>query len=210
MPQPPQQEPPPIATTLGKKGKARKRASKDKGTATNPAPSWPPKRTIQCDLCDVVSHASHTSPELPQLKSMVNETFPESDIPEVYVTIPDSIPKLKPLCTNHPCALCDFHGHYTHFFPCLEEYCSSLEALRQFEVECNESTTPLFSHLAPIHIPPYDVQIIGPWLEVPPDVSSNLPSAPSLVSTSIDPLSASSFVTPSYDVHANLSSHDEE
>ena len=87
--------------------------------------------------------------------------------PEVYVTIPDSVPNLKSLRTNHPCALCDFHGHYTHLCPHLEEYRSSLEALRQFEAKRNESTAPLFLHLssatpedtnAPIDILPYDVR----------------------------------------------------
>ena len=154
---------------------------------------------------------------------MVNEPFPESNIPEVYVTIPDSILKLKPLRTNHPCALCNFHGHYTDLFPCLEEYRSSLEALRQFEVERHESPAPFFLHLslatpedtdAPINFSPYDVEITGPWSEVHDEtsheVSPDLPSAPSLVSTSVDPLSTHSPATPSDDAHTNLSSHDEE
>ena len=37
VPQPPQQEPSPIVTTLGKKGKACKRASKEKVSMTNHA-----------------------------------------------------------------------------------------------------------------------------------------------------------------------------
>ena len=83
--------------------------------------------------------------------------------------------------------------------------------------------SPLFSHLAstppedtyaPIDIPSYDVEITGPWSEVPVetslDVSPELPSETTLVSTSVDPLSAYSSVIPCDDTHANLSSDDEE
>ena len=79
VPQPPQQEPPPIATASGKKGKACKRASKDKATLTDLAPPPPPK---PCALCDVVSHTTHTCPELPHIKLMVKVAFPKSTVPE--------------------------------------------------------------------------------------------------------------------------------
>ena len=46
VPQSPQEEPPPVVITSGKKGKARKGASKDKAAPTNPAPPRPPKHTI--------------------------------------------------------------------------------------------------------------------------------------------------------------------
>ena len=202
-------------TTLGKKGKAHKGASKDKAAPTNPTPPRPSKHTIQCALCDVAGDATHACPELPHLKSMVNEMFPESDIPEVYVTILDLVPKLKSLCTNHPFTLCDFHGHYTHLCPCLEEYRSSLEDILLFKAKRNESTTPLFAHFslakpedtnAPIDIPPPDVEMTEPsptifylsssmrpsvevTLETSPDVSLDIPSAITLGSTSVDPLS---------------------
>ena len=44
VPQSPQQEPPPVVTASGKKGKARKGASKDKATPTNPVPPQPPTK----------------------------------------------------------------------------------------------------------------------------------------------------------------------
>ena len=46
VPQSPQQEPPPVATALGKKGKARKGASKDKAAPKKPTPPRPPKHPI--------------------------------------------------------------------------------------------------------------------------------------------------------------------
>ena len=108
-------------------------------------------------------------PELPHLKILVNETFPDSDIPEVYVTVPDSIPKLKNLRTNHPCALCDFRGHYTHLCPRLDEYRSSLATYRQFKAAHDKipshlvaSSTPVGPKdlSTPIHIPPPVVETI--------------------------------------------------
>ena len=121
---------------------------------------------------------------------MINETFPESDIPEVYVTIPNSVPKLKSLRTNHPFTLCDFHGHYTHLGPRLEEYRSSLEAVHQFEAKCTNSTSPLFARFAsieledtnaPIDIPPPDVEMMKPsstisYLSSSTRPSGNIPS----------------------------------
>ena len=98
------------------------------------------------------------------------------------------------------------------------------------------STSPLFAHFsleklldmtAPIDIPPPDVEMtepsskifylssfMRPLVEVPldisPDVSLDLPSAITLGSTSVDPLSSYSSVTPCDDAHVNLSSHDDE
>ena len=111
----PPQGPTPVVPAPGKKGKARKGASNpDQAAPTTPTRPRPPKPSIQCALCNIVGHATHMCPEFPHLKILVNEAFPDSDIPEVYVTIPDSIPRFKTLRKNHPCALCDFHGHYTH------------------------------------------------------------------------------------------------
>ena len=47
-------------------------------------------------------------------------------------------------------------------------------------------------------------------LETSPDVVLDLPSAITLGSTSVDPLSAYSSVTPCDDAHVTLSSHDDE
>ena len=191
-----------MVTALGKKGKARKEeTNQDQASPTNPTPPRPPKRTIQCALCDIVGHATHTCPELPHLKALVNETFPESDLPEVYVTIPDSIPKLKTLCTNHPCALCDFHGHYTHLCPRLDEYHSSLDTYHQFKATHDK----IPSHLSvsstsigpeyiptPIHIPPPAIEPTEPSITILylssslRDNSPNLQPINSLGSPSVD------------------------
>ena len=80
---------------------------------------------------------------------------------------------------------------------------------------------------APIDIPPLDVKMsepattifylsssMRPLVEVPleasPDVLLELPSSITLDSTSVDPLSAYSSVTPCDDAHVTLSSHDDE
>lgn len=92
---------------------------------------------------------------------MVNETFPESDIPEVHVTILDSIPKLKNLRTNHPCSLCNFHGHYTHLCPRLDEYHASLATYHQFEPALARNPSSLtLDHLSTmITISPPDTEM---------------------------------------------------
>lgn len=190
-------------TTLGKHGKARRGASKDKATPTNPTPPRPPKHTIQCALCDVVGHATHTCPELPHLKTMVNETFPESDIPEVYVTIPDSIPKLKNLHTNHPCSLCDFYGNYTHLCPRLDEYRSSLAAYRQFKATLNHRPSSLApANLStPIHISHSNIEMTEPSA-----IISYLSSSPRFPTA--DPLVPSPNVLPDHSSDYPVTSHE--
>ena len=79
VPQPPPQKQTPIATALGKKGRAHKRASKNKASPTDHAPPPPPK---PYDLCDVIIHSTHTFPKLPRVKPMVDVSFPESTVPE--------------------------------------------------------------------------------------------------------------------------------
>jgi len=171
VPQPPQLEPTPVVKPSGEGGKARKKEPKEKATSRTTAPPQPPKCTTWCALCDVVSHATHTFPELPRLKPMVNEAFPESDIPKVYVTIPDLVPKLKSLCINPPCDLCDFHGYYTHLYPRLNDYYASLATVCQFKAMCNDFTSPLFASSASAEledmptstdIPPPDVEMMEP------------------------------------------------
>ena len=109
-------------------------------------------------------------------------------------------------------------------------------AVRQFEAKHNESTSPLFARFAsaelldmtaPIDIPPPDVEMtehaatiiylsssLRPSAEAPskssPVVLLDLPSAITLGSRSVEPLSAYSSVTPCDDAHVNLSSHDDE
>ena len=236
VPQSPQQEPPPVATASSKKGKSRKGASKDKAALTNPTPPQPPKHTIQCALCDVVGHASHACPKLLHIKPMVNVTFPESAVPEASVPSATAAKNPKTIHTTHPCALCDLHGHSTHLFPRLANFCTSIAAVHQFEAKRNESTSLLFAHSAsadlpdmtsPIDIPPPDVDMMEPsstifYLsssmrpsgnipsESSPIVSLDLPSMITLGSTSVDRLSVYFSVSPCDDAHVNLSSHDDE
>ena len=145
VPCPPQQEPYPVATTSCNKGKSRKKASKDKATPTDPNPPPPPN---PCALCDIVSHATHTYPELPCIKPMVNVAFPESVVPKASVSSSNAAKNLKTIHTNQPCALCDLHGHYSHHFPHLMNYRASLEVVREYEVEQNQSASPVLAQYA--------------------------------------------------------------
>ena len=167
---------------------------------------------------------------------MVNVTFPESAVPKA--SVPSATPAKNPktIHTNHPCALCDLHGHYTHLCPRLEDFRTSIAAVHQFEAKRNESTSLLFAHSAlaelpnmttPIDFPPLDVEMTEPSSSIfylsssmrpsgnipsesSPVVSLDLPSVIILGSTSIDPLSPYSSVTPCDDAHVNLSSHDDD
>lgn len=85
--------------------------------------------TPPCTLCEVVGHATNNCLELPHLKPLVHEMFLESSIPEVQVTLQGLAKKLKTLRMNHPCALCDHYGNYSHCFPHLEEFRDCLHAL---------------------------------------------------------------------------------
>ena len=79
---------------------------------------------------------------------MVNVTFPESTVSETSVASSTTAKNPKTIHTNHPCALCDLHGHYTHLCPHLEDVRTSLAAVRQFKAKPNESTSPLFVHFS--------------------------------------------------------------
>lgn len=69
--------------------------------------------------------------------------FPESSIPKVHVNLLGPPKKLKTLCTNHPCAFYDHHGHYSHFFPRLDEFHDCLVALYEYEATRSGIPTPL-------------------------------------------------------------------
>lgn len=128
VPLQPQQETFLVAKASERGRKAKRKESKEKDPLSPPAPKAP-KLTPLCALCEVVGHATNNYPEFPCLKTLVHETFHESSISEVQVTLLGPIKKLKTLCTNHPCALCDHYGHYCHYFPCLNEFRYCLEAL---------------------------------------------------------------------------------
>lgn len=169
VPQPPQHEPTPLVKASGEGGKACKKAPKEKAAHITPAPPKTPKCTTPCALRDVDGRATHHCLELSRIKPMVNIMFPESEVPNVHLTLPTSAKKLKTTHTNRPCALFDIHGHYTHLCPHLKDYHTSLEVVHQYKVERNESTYPLFACYdsekpkdtsPPINIPPPDVEMM--------------------------------------------------
>jgi len=102
-------------------GKDTRKEPKDKATQAPPAPKAP-KPSPPCALCKFVGCTTNNFPELPQLKPLVHETFPKSNIMEFHVNLPGPPKKLKTLSTNHPYALCGHHGHCSHCFPRLDEF----------------------------------------------------------------------------------------
>ena len=160
VPPAPPQDTSPVVTAPGKKDKAHTGAPKDKPTTTDSAPPPPAK---PCALCDVTGHATHACPELPRIQPMVKVTFPESTVPEASTPSSSVTKNPKTLRTNKPCALCGIHGHYSHHCPHLMHYHASLEVIREYEVEQNQSASPILAHYAsgqpedssaPIDIPP--------------------------------------------------------
>lgn len=137
------------------------------------------------------------------------------------------------LRTNHPCALCDLHGHYSHCFPRLDEFRDCLGVIRDYEATRSGTFAPLpvdFGTTSQpkqgnsgrsIVIPPPDVEMmdtIGPILYL----SSSLSSSPEKilevavrifiehfstefeVSTSVDPSSTSPPSAIQDDAYVNL------
>ena len=157
-------------------------------------------------------------------------------VPKASVSSSTVAKNPKTIHTNQPCALCDLHGHYSHHFPHLTHYRASLEVVREYNIEQNQSASPVLAQyaasqiedlLAPIDIPPLDVEMtepaatilylsssLRPSIEAPsessPVVSLDLLSAITLGSTSVDPSSTCSSVTICDNAHVNLSSHDDE
>ena len=214
VPSQPQQVPAPIVKVSKQGGKSKRKEHKDKApqaSSTPEAPNPSPPHT----LCKVVGHATNNCLELPHLKPLVHETFPESNIPEFNVTLPSPSKKLKALQTNHPCALCDHHGHYSHCCPHLDEFCDSLEAICEYETTRSGSPTPLPMDSGTTSKPKQGDS--GPTITItPPDVemtdpmghilylSSSLSSLQENLSkvsahTSIKPLSIESQVSTSID-----------
>ena len=132
-------------TASGERGKARKKETKDKATQKNPAPHQPPNHIPLCALCDVFGHATHTSRELPRIKPMVKVVFLESSVHEAPASSSTPNKNPKTIHTNQPCALCDLHGHYSHHCPHLMHYYTSLEVVQEYEVENNQSTSPILA-----------------------------------------------------------------
>ena len=123
-------------------GKSKRKEPKDKTPQAPPSPKAP-KSSPLCTLCKVVGQATNNCPKLPHLKPLIHETFPESNIPEVQVTFRGPAKKLIMLHTNHLYSLCDHCGHYSHYFPPLDEFCDFLEVLPEYKAAHHGSHTSL-------------------------------------------------------------------
>lgn len=121
VPKQPQHGPTLVAKAYGNGGKARKKGTQHK----------PPKPLPPCALCDVVSHATNNFPKIPHVKDVVTDTFPDSNIPKVHVTLTESDKKVRSLRTNYPCYLCDHYGHYSHHCPHLEYFHDTLQVIHK-------------------------------------------------------------------------------
>ena len=76
---------------------------------------------------------------------MVKVTFPDLLAPETSVSPAPITKNPKTLRTNKPCALCGVHGHYSHHCPHLIHYRASLEVIHEYEVEQNQSASPILA-----------------------------------------------------------------
>jgi hypothetical protein len=62
------------------------------------------------------------------------EEYFDDNTPVVELTLPDSAKKRnKALHTNHPCALCDTYGHYSHHCPELPKLKDALAVIHQID-----------------------------------------------------------------------------
>ena len=149
VPQQPQQEATYIVKASGEGRKTYKKGPKDKAPQATPTPPKPPKPSTPCALCDVVGHATNNFPELSHIKSVVSDTFPESNNPKVHVTLPESAHIKESLRTNHPCDLCDIYDHYSHHYPSLEYFRNTLQVIHELDVARSDSTSPLPTSFGP-------------------------------------------------------------
>lgn len=88
-----------------------------------------PRVTPPYVVCDVMSHPTNYFPALNELKVFLHA-------PKVPILLSPP-PREKPimshnkiLCTNHPCAICEQHGHYMHHCLDLPRYRDVLADLR--------------------------------------------------------------------------------
>lgn len=85
---------------------------------------------------------------------------------DVQVTFLSPSKKLKMIHTNHPYALCHHHGHYSHYFPHLDEFYDFLETLCEYETTHSGSHTPLPVDFGTISKPEQGDS--GPTIVIPP------------------------------------------
>ena len=117
----------PISTLVPRHPK--KAGVKAAKATTKPRPAPP------CMLCDTQGHATQNCPELPILHTHM-EAMDTSNCTPVLFTVPNSPTfKNKSLRTNHPCAVCELYGHYSHHCQDLTEYQSTIRDLRQHSSE---------------------------------------------------------------------------
>ena len=76
---------------------------------------------------------------------MVKVTFPKSTVLETSISSSTIAKNLKTIRTNKPCASCGVHGHYSHHCPHLTHYRASLEVIREYEVEKNQSASSILA-----------------------------------------------------------------
>lgn len=143
-----------------------KKYPKDKAPQATPALPKPPNPTPPCTFCDVVGYATNICLELPHIKSVVSDTFPNYNIPEVHVTLPEPTKENKSLCTNHPCYLCDNYGHYSHHLPCLEYFQDTLQVLCELDVTRSYSTSSLHVGSGPTTF--LERRVSKPTILIPP------------------------------------------
>lgn len=139
IPSQPQQEQTPVVKAAGQGAKPKRKIWRKR----LPKLLQPLSPQSYALLCEVVRLATNNCPKLPQLKPLVHEAFPESNILEVHVDISTPPKKIKTLRTNHPCALFDIHGHYSHCFPHLDEFHDCLGVFRDYEATHSGTSTPL-------------------------------------------------------------------
>lgn len=117
-------------------------------------------------MCDVVGNATINYPKLPHIKNVISITFPNPNILEVHVTLPEYAKKNKTLHTNRPCVLCDKYVHYSHHYPCLKYFYDTLQVHRELDVARSDSTSPPGTSFGLTAFPEHEVS--QPAIVIPP------------------------------------------
>ena len=94
---------------------------------------------------------------------------PLDDDPTIPVVHLESTPtpRDKSLRTNHPCALCDVYGHYSHHCPDLPDFRLALHVLNNPVLETENLT---IREILPLYLDPETSQL--PIVEIHPPESS--------------------------------------
>lgn len=100
-----------------------------------------------------VGNATNNCPEIPHINNLVSDSFLYPNIPEVHVTLLKFAKNNKILHMNHPCALSNNYGHYSHHCPCIEDFHDTLQVLRELDVTHIDSASTLLAGFGPSHSP---------------------------------------------------------